>query len=179
MTANLHFPQILENPQMVQQYAVAGNSTFTLKSLATGQHYTFRVRAPERKEGQPEPQIRFVAAMHGSDNENSFKYLGTIYPEGNYSHGRKSSISQDAPSAKAFRWFWAHVRADVMPPKCEVMRSNTCCRCGRKLTNPESILSGIGPECAEKIGGYTVGVDHVSSENREIQERVAASNLGG
>lgn len=37
-------------------------------------------------------------------------------------------------------------------PECEVEESRTCRVCNRALTNPESIHSGIGPECARK--GY-------------------------
>jgi hypothetical protein len=33
----------------------------------------------------------------------------------------------------------------------EFWHEGKCCRCGRKLTVPASIASGIGPECATKI----------------------------
>ena len=32
--------------------------------------------------------------------------------------------------------------------------SGRCCSCGRDLTDPESIASGIGPICATKFGGF-------------------------
>lgn len=34
-----------------------------------------------------------------------------------------------------------------------MLADGRCCRCNRKLTHPESIEFGIGPECAKKIGG--------------------------
>lgn len=35
--------------------------------------------------------------------------------------------------------------------KAYAMRSGNCFRCNRFLTNPESIETGIGPECRKKI----------------------------
>ena len=37
-----------------------------------------------------------------------------------------------------------------IPEHLEIFHEGRCCACGRKLTTPESILSGIGPECAKK-----------------------------
>jgi len=36
---------------------------------------------------------------------------------------------------------------------CTILREGRCIRCNRKLTHPDSILSGIGPECALKAFG--------------------------
>jgi hypothetical protein len=35
---------------------------------------------------------------------------------------------------------------------CEVYHEGRCGRCNRKLTVPESIETGLGPECASKLG---------------------------
>ena len=150
--AMLTFPKVLTDVRQVKAYVLAGNSTFTLKSKATENHFTFRVQKPKVEAGQPEPTVRFVQVMTGTDNESSFSYLGTIFTaDNNYRHGRKSRINETATSAKAFSWFWSNVQVGNVPEKVEVMRSSNCCRCGKKLTNPLSIETGIGPECSGRI----------------------------
>jgi hypothetical protein len=90
--------------------------------------------------------------MNGSDNESSFEYLGNIRVNGSFDHGRKTRISKDAPSAKAFNWFWNMVQADRSDlfDKAEIWHEGSCGRCGRKLTVPKSISSGFGPECVKR-----------------------------
>lgn len=134
-------------------FILAGNARFTLVSPKTGQRFTYRVRAAQQ-EGD---RRFFVSVLTGADNESSYTYLGTVFPpkpgaeRGDFGHGRKSTIGKGAPSAKAFAWFWSLIQAGANPP-CEVWHCGKCGRCGRALTVPESIASGIGPECAKKVG---------------------------
>jgi hypothetical protein len=129
----------LENPA---QFALAGNATFTIESLKTGVRFTYRVRAAE------DAPIHFVAVLTGPDNTQDYRYLGFIR-RGVYFHGNKSSISRDAPSARAFDWFWRRMaQGDDISALAEVSHEG---RCGRALTVPESIRSGYGPECISKV----------------------------
>jgi len=52
---------------------------------------------------------------------------------------------------KAFTFFWKFVAQNVMPPQMDVHHEGRCGRCNRKLTVPESIENGLGPECAGKM----------------------------
>jgi hypothetical protein len=125
-------------------FALAGNATFTATSLKTGTRFTFKIR-------QPSPETpHFVKVLTGADNENNYTFLGTIFPDGNFRHGKRSTITPDAPSAKAFAYIWTHL--DELTGKVEITHTGRCCRCGRLLTVPESVASGIGPECASKMG---------------------------
>jgi hypothetical protein len=38
-----------------------------------------------------------------------------------------------------------------LPKGLKVHHEGRCCRCGRKLTVPESIETGLGPECASRL----------------------------
>ncbi len=61
------------------------------------------------------------------------------------------SKSDSAPSTRAFRWFVENLLArGAVSEKVEFWHEGKCARCGRKLTTPESIQRGLGPECAEK-----------------------------
>ena len=150
----------LREADSVRRFALGGNARFTLVSVKTKTRFTFRVAAPKQsldgeKTCQEEATLWFVSVLTGADNESAFSYLGCLrsHPAGvRFDHGRKSRLSPDAPSAKAFRWFWGQVAKGGLPECVEVWHEGRCCRCGRALTVPASIASGIGPECAELAG---------------------------
>jgi hypothetical protein len=138
-------PHRMTDVAAVRTFVLAGNARFTLRSKATGTRFTFKVR-------QPSPtKPHFVSLLNGSSNEDDYQFLGTIFSTG-YRRGQRSSITDEAPSAKAFDWFWKRVLGGKLSDQLEVWHEGRCCRCGRTLTVPESIASGIGPECARKVG---------------------------
>jgi hypothetical protein len=142
--------------QTAFKYMTAGNATVTLKSKATGTRFTYRIRQKREEDGQIGPRglISFVSLMTGSDNESDFQYLGHFWStQMVYWHGKKSKIGKDAPGAKAFDWVWRQLSNNVLPPQLEVWHEGRCGRCGRKLTVPESIASGFGPECINHVHG--------------------------
>jgi Family of unknown function (DUF6011) len=89
--------------------------------------------------------------MTGSDNEGNFEYLGTYRPNlidkqigcTGLIYGLKSRIFPTAKSWIAIKYLFEHPDT----PFIKIFHSGTCLKCGRKLTTPESILSGIGPKC--------------------------------
>jgi hypothetical protein len=131
--------------QKARQFFLAGHAIVTLVSEKTGTRFTYRVN---RKENTP----WFVAVLSGPNNTEDYAYLGTIFGDGEFRHGRKSRIGTDAPSARAFNWAWQYLTKGELPPQCEVHHEGMCGRCGRTLTVPESIELGFGPECANKVG---------------------------
>jgi hypothetical protein len=137
-----------------REFALAGNATLTLVSVKTGTRLTFRVRASNCPipQGEAAKPPWFVGVLSGRDNESDYTFLGTIFVDGTYRHGRKSKITPDAPSAKGFAWVWSFLSRGELPPGCEVWHQGKCGRCGRKLSVPESIERGLGPECAD--GGF-------------------------
>lgn len=125
-------------------FVLAGRTIFTLVSSKTGQRFTFRVRAPRQDSRVDyDADVRFVDVLVGPDNSSDYRYLGAIRG-GVFVVGRKSAVGADAPSAKAFAWFWSHVD----DPRVEVWHAGRCGRCGRQLTVPESVALGLGPECS-------------------------------
>ncbi len=65
---------------------------------------------------------------------------------------RASDVSRDAPSSIAFSWAWRKMLRNELPDQLEIWHEGRCGRCNRKLTVPESVASGFGPECIGKIG---------------------------
>lgn len=138
-----------------REYVLAGKAVLTLVSAKTGTRFTYRVkRALEGN--RPQPRL-YVAVLTGPDNVGHYEFLGTLFEEerpwpARYRHGHRSRIAPDAPSARAWAWFWeALTRAPSLPSDLEVWHEGRCGRCGRRLTVPESIATGLGPECAGKI----------------------------
>jgi hypothetical protein len=136
----------------IQAFMIAGNAVVTFKSLKTGTHFTYKISpAPDQATGEPRKDFFFVGVLSGSDNTSDYKYLGFFNTtQMVYRHGTaKSKIAADASSAKAFAWVFNQVfiRREMPDDVLEVWHEGKCGRCGRRLTVPESIASGFGPEC--------------------------------
>ena len=137
----------------------AGNAYFTIRSLRTGTRFTYRVTRAECKRcGQKDchcwanPML-FVSVLTGPDNWENYKYSGYI-KDNLFQSSAKKGISQSAPSTIAFDWLWRALTTPnrpELPKQLELWHEGRCGRCGRKLTVPESIERGIGPDCAGKM----------------------------
>lgn len=140
----------LMSPQDVERFVFAGNATFTIKSVRTGTRFTFRVRS---KEG--ETNFWFVSLLTGADNNQDYTFIGSVRNDWNghyhYYHGKKCRVSPDSESVKAFTYFLSHFLQQPFYQKVEIWHEGRCGRCGRKLTVPESIVSGFGPECINHV----------------------------
>jgi hypothetical protein len=133
--------------EAIRAFVLGGKATFTLRSLKTGTRFTYRVRISD------DGAVAFVSLLTGADNEASYSYFGNIRPRNlTYWHGKKAKVSDSAPGAQAFAWFWSQLQRRQPMPELEFWHSGACARCGRRLTVPSSIASGFGPECATKIG---------------------------
>lgn len=125
-----------------------GNATLTVNNNK-GEHYTFKIRKPV--ENAP----FFVSLLTGPDNENSFSYMGIFNPkELSVRTTAKSKFTADSKPVKVLNWAIKTVaNMKDIPEGYGIRHEGKCCRCGRKLTTPDSIENGIGPECIKK-GGF-------------------------
>jgi hypothetical protein len=125
----------------VKAYVLAGKATVTLESEITGAHFTYKVRA---KEIDANKKLYFV---HLLVNGDMYVYLGT-FDGYRFKSTAKSRISQDAPSFKAFNYLVTNYITGFAPNEnMHVFHNGCCARCGRELTDPESIRCGLGPVC--------------------------------
>ena len=124
------------------RFILAGNARFTIRNVESGNRFTYRVSASN------DGKVYFVSVLTGSDNETDYSYLGIIN-NNNFRTTHKSKINPNAPSMKAFSWFWRNRKR--LPKQCEVHHEGRCGRCARILTVPESIETGLGPVCAGEI----------------------------
>lgn len=150
MTVNL--------PTISREFVVAGKATFTMEipdayaaQHGLKRHYTFKTRF---KAGNDQfADAFFVSLMTGQDNESSFSYLGMLNPEtGVVRTTAKSCVGGDDLVVRllnrALALVWAGDTTPLTSAGFNVCHAGKCGRCNRKLTNPESLATGIGPECA-------------------------------
>ena len=121
-------------------YAQSGKAVLTLTSRKTDKHYTYKV-----KRAKDNDELYFVSVLGGEDQ--SFNYLGILTKEG-FRVTKKSSFTAESTCAKAFNYF---VKLKTLPYDLQVQHEGACGCCGRRLTHPDSITKGIGPECAKRV----------------------------
>lgn len=143
---NMDTHQTINTPENALRFMMAGRATVTLKSKRTGKHYTYKVNKG-KKDGAP----HFVNLMTGPDNENSFTYMACIFEGKNLRWTQKSCVPSDSAPFAAFRYVFERLLEGTEPSGVEVYHSGRCGACGRKLTTPESVASGIGPICAGRV----------------------------
>jgi hypothetical protein len=90
--------------------------------------------------------------LNGPDNTNSFVYIGIIKNGNQFLWTAKSRVGKDAPSIIGFTYV-LNALVDNNMRGFEVWHEGRCGRCGKPLTVPESIASGFGPDCIQKVGG--------------------------
>lgn len=131
---------------------LAGNATITLVSKASGARYTFNVKRAKRA-NSASGKAWFVGLLTGPSNETDYTYAGMLFgDDAAFRLTAKSGVKEGSAPAKAMAWTMAQLaKGGELPSALEVWHEGRCCRCGRKLTVPESIASGIGPECAKKL----------------------------
>lgn len=141
----------ITDPDVIREFVLAGNSTFTLKSLKSGEHYTYCVRRTNGASART--YSWFVDAVVGYKDR---RYIGLLVKPGASMEFRKtrgSKLEDKAEPILALQWFshWV-LNQGYAPAQLEFRHEGRCGRCGRELTHPDSIDRGIGPECISKMG---------------------------
>ena len=130
-----------------KSFITGGNATFTIRSAKTGKHFTYKVSPKKDDPASP----FFVSVKNGPNYEDQI-YIG--YLPRNHPNSLLAGVKgrKDAPSFKALQWVMGWLNKGHLPSDLTIQHEGSCCRCGRPLTHPDSITSGIGPECAKKGG---------------------------
>lgn len=141
---------VMQHIPVTLKMVEAGNCTFTVDN-GKGKHYTYKVIASKPSAQWPVPAL-FAKLLTGSDNESSYTYMGMIKNHF-FKTTQKSAYTESCVPVLVLKWALEVLRGErSLPAGYSILNEGRCCRCGRKLTHPESILTGIGPECAGKTG---------------------------
>ncbi len=130
----------LDNKEALK-FIFAGKSLVTFVNTNTGNRFTFKVKQAKNS------NLFFVSVLTSPE---VYTYIGTA-TEGVYRHGRKSHITKDSQSVKVFEYVINKLKSQNLPEFIEVWHEGKCGKCGRTLTVPASIATGIGPECIKSL----------------------------
>lgn len=130
-----------------RNFMLAGNATLTLESSVTWKHYTYKI-----KKIRDDGPVYYVSLLNGEDNQTSYCYIGIYDSISNkFKITNKSKMTYNSTPVKAFMYFIRGFNDNTFPKNLNVYHENKCGRCNRKLTTPESIKSGFGPECIKFV----------------------------
>lgn len=121
------------------------NGIVTVRSVRTGEHRTFRVRT-QPDDSNFAPGERVASLLSGPDNTRCYTPFGFVQADGSIRLFK--SKEGDGPWAK-YADMLSHPEA--YQRTAEFMFEGRCRRCDRTLSHPESLISGIGPECAKIV----------------------------
>ena len=129
----------------VIRFMFAGKSVVTFLNTKTENKFTYKVSKSE------DGKLFFVNVLSDTiDGDKIYSYMGII-ADGVYRHGKKSKLRTDSQAAKVFSYVLERLNAGTLQDVIEVWHEGKCGKCGRPLTTPDSIETGIGPSCFKTL----------------------------
>lgn len=134
--------------ERVKSFVLGGNAIITIESGMTGKHFTYKITR-----SKTDANLYFVKSLRGADNLSDYVYIGCYYADTKYFHPEKRYKGVETyawpKSLQAINYMFKFL--DNIPDKLLIYHEGRCCVCGRRLTTPESIELGVGPECAKYV----------------------------
>jgi len=119
-------------------YIYGKRATFTISNLNRSKHFTYK--------RWNKHNTRFIGYLR---SKKKYKYIG-ILNDDLYLIMTQKSPSITTPEVTVLNNALARLRAGELPPDGHIEHCDRCCMCGRKLTDPESLRTGVGPVCVER-----------------------------
>jgi hypothetical protein len=148
---------------IAREFIAAGRAIFTVSvpaSFVAGHpecrdRYTFQVKRTPATNGT---SLWFINMLAGPDNSRDYSPLGCLNVEtGAVRLVRSTQMNDRSWPVKLIRrvmaclWEVANAKPeDILRAGFEIRHEGRCGRCGRRLTVPLSIDTGLGPICAGK-----------------------------
>lgn len=114
-------------------------------SFADGSYKTLRVETQSENDDFM-PGVTILKFLSGTDNSRDYTSFGHVLPNGSVRIWKRHQANETLREG---------VKVLLGDPKAASQAyaeaSESCSRCGRDLTVPASIHSGLGPECAKKV----------------------------
>ena len=129
------------NNNVALEFIFAGNSCVTFLNTKTGNRFTFKVKKHKSD------NIYFISLL---TRPEVYSFIGTV-KNNQFKLSKKSVISNSAQSVLVFEYILSNLVNKSLPDFIEIWHEGSCGRCGRRLTTPDSIMVGIGPECLKTI----------------------------
>ena len=137
------------------RYMLAGKSEFTMISLRTGGRLKYKLTKKQTKNNKDDTSefIYYVNTFDGGE----YKYAGVLFYDRvedvfRFGKGAKGKIPSTHINIQSLLFVINKLNEGNDAINIELYHVGKCGRCGRKLTTPESLLLGLGPECSAKCG---------------------------
>jgi hypothetical protein len=139
---------ILKHSESIN-FILAGNSVFTILNPKTGNRFTYRVKY--LKSSKKDNPVYFVRVL----TDSSYKFIGSIF-RNKFRWSQKSELSNDEKSVVSFQYVFDRLLENRLQSSVEIWHEGMCGRCGRRLTVPESIEYGLGPDCLKMMNSTSI-----------------------
>lgn len=132
-------------------FILGGNSDFSIENLASHNRYKYRVKV-----SKDNPYMYFAYANGGRDEDRASLYIGYVVRKKDgswfFQTGEAGKLPKDSPQVKGLLYALKFGDRPLNRPMI-LYHHGKCAKCGRKLTDAESISRGFGPDCWKKIKG--------------------------
>ena len=135
-----------------ENFLRSGKAIFTV-SNGKGEHYTYRVKRKEDREDATK-FVYFVQLLTGPNNMKDYTYVGLLASDRlEFIITKGSQTTRQSLSVKVFCWMLRILGGyTTLPEGYKIQNEGRCGRCAKRLTDPLSIETGIGPECRKIMG---------------------------
>ena len=136
-------------PAQFRNFIFAGRSVFTLENTKSGNYLTFKVKQVKKDKIAIDGLFTIECKTLG-DSDHGYKFLGFL----NTIENKFRRRFWDHKFIGYTTFFWLLRNLEVLEKfsdKLAIYHEGRCCKCGMPLTVPESIDSGIGPECNRQM----------------------------
>jgi hypothetical protein len=131
-------PQVLSS--VIKGEKENSGASFTVVSKKTGKDFTYKI-------SKSKFQGRFYTHVRIEQGYLNFNYLG-MYANGSLWR-KKAKVN--TPASTGIAWILKRVEEEnfaLLEDSIELLHLGSCLRCGRTLTDQNSIQLGLGPTCA-------------------------------
>lgn len=148
-----HIPETIQvdAAHVGRMLTLGGHAELTVRSKETGHHVTMTFSCKKRG---PNGRLLSRATRDGrvGINDADIVFIDRDRELQASFVPATGQLRTTAASTPVTRWTAAHVLAWIngdpkLGEQAEVFAATRCARCSRKLTDPESVERGLGPEC--------------------------------
>ena len=111
----------------------------TVKSLSSGKDFTYRIARSEFKD-------RWYTQVYIETQYMQFRHLGVYKNQGIF----KAGVPVTTPAAQGAGWLLRMVEKGAfktIETQADIYHTGRCLKCGKELTDANSIEAGLGPIC--------------------------------
>lgn len=137
----------------VNQFILGGDAQFTLYQEAMPGKKAVTVKYRVKRNDTGSCWFVYTELSDTSDmlsNGRKLVYQGYLKRDLQFYTGQKGRSDYNTVAVKGLLWLLHHT--GNLPSTVHLYHHGRCSVCGRKLTDPESLRTGLGPTCRKKAG---------------------------